>query len=53
MKTPFLVFADQFDAFQIPGNTGGKKANDPNLTTSEKVFDNNFGAFTKEYLKTL
>jgi len=33
MKTPFLVFADQFDAFQIPGNTGGKKANDPSLTT--------------------
>lgn len=53
MKTPFLIFADQFDAFQIPVDDGGKKANDPSLTEGEKVFANNFGAFTKEYLKAL
>lgn len=51
VKTPYVLVADQFDDYQMSINLNGKTTHSWWLTEAEKVYANNFGAFTKEYLK--
>lgn len=50
VKTPFVLIADQFDDYQMSINLNGKTTRSQ-LSEAEHVYANNFGAFTKEYLK--
>lgn len=50
VHTPFVMFADQYDAYQM-GVQMHKAATDKDLDDYQKEYAENFAAFTNEYLE--